>query len=1058
MAETLGAVFAIDITDLKKGLAQANRLIRESETEFKSAAAGMDDWTKSADGLNARLTHLRKVVEIQTAKVAALEEEKQNIIDTMTAEGKSNEEIARAVDEVNKKILREQTVLIKARQEIGKQEKALNTMTAETDDAADAAGDLADATKEAGDAAGKSAKETKKAGDAAKDAADGFTVAKGAVAGFIANGLSALAGAAKDAISSIANLAESTREYRTIMASLETSSARAGYTAEQTAETYGVLNGVLGDTQAAATTTANLQALGFEQDKLMQITNGVIGAWSRYGDSIPIDGLAESVNETIKAGKVTGTFADVLNWAGESEDNFNTQLENCATETQRANLVMKLFADQGLMEAGEAWQTNNKSITDANAAQDRFEKTTAKLGQKVEPITTRVRNGFTNILETVVKLADGANMTKIERSIDKTFSTFTNKILPKVVSGVQWLIKNGDVLLDTIKAIGIGFAAFKAVNIIKNTVSAITGMIAALKAAKTAQDTLNVAMSANVIGAVVTGIIMLVDACKRWVKAGNDVAHGWDEMTEAADRNAAANAEWRDTMDEARATLGDFSGMTTAAGESAEDLENKMRTAQSNITQVYATAFNENRGLRDDEIAQIHQFTSDYNNALLELEALNRARLEAQVEGLKYQLENLDLSEEETQGVLNTLKDLNADYVASLNQSVYDQIAILDMRAQKEGGYTDEMIAEKDRLLAKLKTNRTETDSIMQGAEQAALDHLQSMANINMEDYNNRTHHFGSMEEIQSYYNQKIDELAANEELNGWQRFWARQSLYADMSNAMNDFSMGMDASWTNYNFLTDQKIQENERAYFNWLGQTIATGGELTEENKQNAADILAAYSDLPEELQDSGLNALKGLAEGVLDDATYNSLISNTETDAQDLINAINEALGNHSPSWKTKQSGKNVMLGLQQGMKGQQSATNSVAARIAGGIISTFKRIFQEHSPSKVTVGIGENLGIGLANGLDNSTKDVIGAAKRQVRAVNSVYGVLGTAGSGSTGAAQNRNAGNGTGAAAGNTRNVTVYQTNNYSQAHSRFEIYKSKQQTAAAVRLALEGGV
>lgn len=35
-------------------------------------------------------------------------------------------------------------------------------------------------------------------------------------------------------------------------------------------------------------------------------------------------------------------------------------------------------------------------------------------------------------------------------------------------------------------------------------------------------------------------------------------------------------------------------------------------------------------------------------------------------------------------------------------------------------------------------------------------------------------------------------------------------------------------------------------------------------------------------------------------------------------------------------------------------------------------------------------------------------------------------------------------------------VVVNQTNNYSQAHSRYELYKTKQQTAAAVRLALQG--
>ena len=39
--ETLGATFTIDTTDLKAGLAQANRMIRESESEFKAAAAGM---------------------------------------------------------------------------------------------------------------------------------------------------------------------------------------------------------------------------------------------------------------------------------------------------------------------------------------------------------------------------------------------------------------------------------------------------------------------------------------------------------------------------------------------------------------------------------------------------------------------------------------------------------------------------------------------------------------------------------------------------------------------------------------------------------------------------------------------------------------------------------------------------------------------------------------------------------------------------------------------------------------------------------------------------------
>lgn len=190
-----------------------------------------------------------------------------------------------------------------------------------------------------------------------------------------------------------------TEEYRRIMASLESSSELAGYSAEQTEQIYRQLFGVLGDDQTAATTTANLQALGFEQDRLTQLVNGTIGAWAKYGDSIPIDGLAESINETIKAGSVTGTFADVLNWAGTSEDWFNERLEACGSEAERANLVMQELADQGLMAAGQKWQENNQTIVEGNQATADLKEATADLAETIAPIITRITEIMAGLLE-----------------------------------------------------------------------------------------------------------------------------------------------------------------------------------------------------------------------------------------------------------------------------------------------------------------------------------------------------------------------------------------------------------------------------------------------------------------------------------------------------------------------------------------------------------------------------------------------------------------------------------------------------------------------------------
>lgn len=78
--ERLGASFTIDVSQLSAGLKQANSLIRESESQFKAAAAGMDNWTKSEDGLNAKIKSLSDIVGVQKEKVKALKSEYNRLI------------------------------------------------------------------------------------------------------------------------------------------------------------------------------------------------------------------------------------------------------------------------------------------------------------------------------------------------------------------------------------------------------------------------------------------------------------------------------------------------------------------------------------------------------------------------------------------------------------------------------------------------------------------------------------------------------------------------------------------------------------------------------------------------------------------------------------------------------------------------------------------------------------------------------------------------------------------------------------------------------------------
>lgn len=352
----VGLVFKADGTvDFKKSLAEVNSSIQENRSAFKLAQSQWDENTKSAEKLQDRQKYLAKQTEDYSDKVKLLQRE----LEELENSEKRNE------DAINKK----KNQLNQAKTSLNNYKKGLSDVEQEIKDGTDK---IKKYTKEIEDFGEKASK--------------------------VGDGLSGVSTAAAGVLAGAAALVPATEEYRKVMGSLEVSSEMAGYTAEQTEETYKSLFGVLGDEQSAATTTANLQALGLSQEQLLQLVNGTVGAWAKYGDSIPIDGLAEAINETAKVGTVTGTFADVLNWAGTSEDAFNEKLAACATESERADLIMQELANQGLMQAGEKWKENNQNLVEGNEATAELKEETAELAELIAPLITELTQLLAGLL------------------------------------------------------------------------------------------------------------------------------------------------------------------------------------------------------------------------------------------------------------------------------------------------------------------------------------------------------------------------------------------------------------------------------------------------------------------------------------------------------------------------------------------------------------------------------------------------------------------------------------------------------------------------------------
>ena len=403
MAVDIGPRIGIDgEKEFRQELQNINQQLRTLGSEMRSVTSEFSGNERSQEALAAQTDVLNRQIDAQRQKLAMLQ--------------RGLAASAQEFGENDTRTLRWAQAVHDATADLNRMESQLQDTTRDMEN-------LGDSMNDTGESAGG-------LNNLLGDSGLGGILSKGLGVGAVVGGITAIT-------SAITGLVDETQEYRRVMGALEASSAAAGYSAEQTSETYEQLYRVLGDDQTAATATANLQAVGLAQKDLYDMTELVIGAWARYGDSIPIDSLAESVNETIRGGQVTGTFADVLNWgsregetfgvtlresteankewndsvlaAESAEDYFNLALQECSTQAERADLVMQAMAGQGLAQVAEGYHEVNAATEDANGAQAKYAEAQAGLAERLVPVKTVLTELATDGFDFLASAIDGAS-------------------------------------------------------------------------------------------------------------------------------------------------------------------------------------------------------------------------------------------------------------------------------------------------------------------------------------------------------------------------------------------------------------------------------------------------------------------------------------------------------------------------------------------------------------------------------------------------------------------------------------------------------------------------
>ena len=317
-------------------------------------------------------------------------------------------------------------------------------------------------------------------------------------------GLGIAAGAAAAGATALLALGSATKEQRENQAKLNNAFENAGSTASVAKGVYKDLFRVLGEDDVSVEAANHLAKLTTNQKDLSEWTNICQGIFATFGDSLPIEGLTEAANETAKVGKVTGTLADALNWAGVNEDSFNDKLAACNTEAEREKLIRETLT--GLYsDAASLYEENAAGVLSQNEAQMKLNENMAKIGEMMAPINAMLSEFGTEILSAILPMLNEF----IQKYAPKIKDALT-ELATKIGNVLTWLIDNWD-LVSTIGAIVLGVAA-------------------ALAVFSTAMTVVNFVMAASPVTWIVLGIVAALTALVAIIVI---VIKNWDNIKKA---------------------------------------------------------------------------------------------------------------------------------------------------------------------------------------------------------------------------------------------------------------------------------------------------------------------------------------------------------------------------------------------------------------------------------------------------------------------------------------------------------------------------------------------
>lgn len=367
-----------DTTALSKALSGVNKEISTTQKQLRDVERLL-----KLDPGNVTLLEQK-----QRLLAESVEQTKQKLDSLKNAEKQVQQQFAQGkVSQAQYDALQREIVATEA--ELRKAEKA----AAETADSVQKIDEKP--VEELADAAQDAEKSLDKAGEKAQGLASKISTTAGKVSDTFKPATTAAVGLAGALYATV----PATEELRSDLSKLDANAQDNSVSVDAAREAWRAFAIQSGETDSAVEATSNLLQAGFTESNLQKAVEGLAGAAQRFPDTLKVESLADSLQETLATGKATGAFGELLDRLGIGAENFSEQLSQCATDAEKQNLALETLSKAGLNDTYDAWAKNNEEMLANQDANLRFQEAMASLAEVVLPIVTTITEKLAALMQ-----------------------------------------------------------------------------------------------------------------------------------------------------------------------------------------------------------------------------------------------------------------------------------------------------------------------------------------------------------------------------------------------------------------------------------------------------------------------------------------------------------------------------------------------------------------------------------------------------------------------------------------------------------------------------------